>query len=112
MDEAGNWIKDREDIKDTILYNFKSINATEGEINFQPELDMIDPIITEEMNQMLKKAIEKCEVKAIVEELGALKGLCLMAFQEFSTTNIGKSSKKICFKLLTDYFQLLSCLRA
>ena len=67
-------------IKRIIEDHFTDIFNLRGQRNFSEPLDIVDPVVTAEMNENLLKPISSEEVKAAIYQLGALKAPGLGGF--------------------------------
>lgn len=73
QDDQGEWIEGRDGIFSHILHHFSEVYRSDGSRNWQECIQNIPRLVSSDMNNSLMSSVSSVEIKAAVDELGALK---------------------------------------
>ncbi|GKF46362.1 hypothetical protein Tco_0136164 [Tanacetum coccineum] len=69
----GDWVYDPLEIKSLVRDHFELIFKTSGSRDFQEVIDVLNPVVSDEMNDILQAPVTNEEIYRATKKLGALK---------------------------------------
>ncbi|GKA58169.1 reverse transcriptase [Tanacetum coccineum] len=87
----GDWVYDPLEIKSLVRDHFELIFKTSGSRDFQEVIDVLNPVVSDEMNDILQAPVTNEEIYRATKKLGALKAPGEDGFSDVLSRQITKA---------------------